>query len=80
VKSMIIGGAAICLALWGLVNYLWYIVDILIGVFPLALLAFGIVALLAGVKNTGLKATVVKSAGMLGFTCPTAKNKDKWEH
>jgi ABC-type antimicrobial peptide transport system permease subunit len=74
---MIIGCVAIGLGLWGLVTYLWYIVDILIGAFPLALLTFGIVALLAGVKNTGFKASMVKNIGMLGFTCPTAKNKNE---
>ena len=76
-RSMIIGGAAICLGLGGLITYLWYIVDILIGVFPLVLLAFGIVALLAGIKNTGLDANRLKRNCKPGSNSPATKRKDE---
>ena len=76
-RSMIVGGAAICLGLWGLVTYWWYMVDILMGMFPLALLAFGVVALLAGAKSTGLKASMVKIVDIPGMSCPASKIKDE---
>jgi F0F1-type ATP synthase assembly protein I len=79
VRSMIVGGAAICLGLWGLGAYWRYIVDILMGMFPLALLVFGIVALLAGAKNTGLSARMVKITDIPGMSCPASKIKDEQE-
>ena len=76
-RSMIVGFVAICLALWGLVSYKWYMVDILIGAFPLVLLIFGIVALLAGIKNTGLDANRLKRNCKPGSTSPATKRKDE---
>lgn len=55
--NIVLGLVAISLGLWGLVTYWWYAVDVLISIFPLVLLGFGTVAILAGIKNTGLKAS-----------------------
>jgi vacuolar-type H+-ATPase subunit I/STV1 len=73
--NIVFGLVAICLAIWGLVTYWWYTVDVIIAIFPLALLFFGIVALLAGIKNTGLKATVIQSRQAAAD--PAAKKKDE---
>ena len=48
---IIIGVVAIALGLWG-VSRNWYMfVDVIRAVFPLALIAFGVVALLAGIRG-----------------------------
>jgi hypothetical protein len=75
--NIVVGLVAICLAIWGLVTYWWYTVDVIIAIFPLALLFFGIVAVLAGIKNTGLKATVIQSSNRQAPAEPTAKKKDE---
>jgi len=67
---------AICLGIWGLVNYWWYTVDVIIAIFPLVLLFVGIIALLAGLKNTGLKANLMKG-NKAESTDPTTKKKDE---
>jgi hypothetical protein len=68
---------AICLGVWGLVTYWWYTVDVIIAIFPLVLLFFGLIALLAGIKNTGLRASLMGRNGKPGETEPTAKKKDE---
>jgi hypothetical protein len=73
--NIVFGLVAICLGLWGLVKYWWYIVDIIIAIFPLVLLFVGIIALLAGIKNTGLKATLLQKNNQEA-TEPTTKKKD----
>jgi vacuolar-type H+-ATPase subunit I/STV1 len=73
--NIVFGLVAICLGLWGLVKYWWYVVDIIIAIFPLVLLFVGIIALLAGIKNTGLKATLLQRNNQEA-TEPTMKKKD----
>jgi hypothetical protein len=75
--NIVLGLVAICLGIWGLVTYWWYIVDIIIAFFPLVLLGFGIIALLAGIKNTGLKATVLGRNNTQEATETTTKKKDE---
>ena len=58
-------------------TYWWYTVDVIIAIFPLVLLFFGIIALLAGIKNTGLKATLMGRNNKAGATEPTTKKKDE---
>ena len=67
---------AICMGIWGLVTYWWYTVDVIIAIFPLVLLFVGIIALLAGLKNTGLKAHLMKG-NRTESTDPTTKKKDE---
>jgi hypothetical protein len=68
---------AICLGIWGLITYWWYTVDVIIAIFPLLLLFVGIIALLAGLKNTGLKANLIKGNKKAGGTDPITKKKDE---
>jgi hypothetical protein len=68
---------AICLGIWGLVNFWWYTVDVIIAIFPLVLLFVGIIALLAGLKNTGLKANLMEGNKKAGSTESTTKKKDE---
>jgi hypothetical protein len=68
---------AICLGVWGLITYWWYTVDVIIAIFPLLLLFVGIIALLAGLKNTGLKANLIKGNKKAGGTDPITKKKDE---
>ena len=75
--NMVFGLVAICLGIWGLVTYWWYTVDVIIAIFPLVLLIFGLIALLAGVKNTGLRATLRGGDDKLGATEATAKKRDE---
>jgi len=56
--SIVFGLIAICLGLWGLITYWWYMVEVVIAVFPLFLIFSGVVAVMAGIKNTGLVATI----------------------
>ena len=75
--NIVLGLVAICLAIWGLVTYWWYTVDVIIAIFPLALLFFGIVAVMAGIKNTGLKATVIRRNSNQAPAEPMEKEKDE---
>jgi len=75
--NIVFGLVAICLGTWGLVTYWWYTVDVIIAIFPLVLLIFGLVALLAGVKNTGIRATLKGTDNKSGATEPTTKKKDE---
>lgn len=54
--SIVFGLIAMCLGLWGLVTYWWYVVDVFVAVLPVVLLFGGFIALMAGIKKTGLKA------------------------
>ena len=75
--NLVIALVAICLGIWGLVTYWWYTVDVIIAIFPLVLLFFGLIALLAGIKNTGLKATLLGGNNKQGETEPATKKKDE---
>jgi hypothetical protein len=74
--NIVVGLVAICLGIWGLVNYWWYTVDVIIAIFPLVLLLFGLIALLAGIKNTGIKATLTGENKKQGSAEQTTKTKD----
>ena len=75
--NIVLGLVAICLGIWGLVTYWWYTVDVIIAIFPAGALVFGIIALLAGIKNTGLKATLMGKNNKPGATESTTKKKDE---
>jgi len=75
--NIVFGLVAICLAIWGLVTYWWYTVEVVIAIFPVALLCVGIIALLAGIKQTGLKAAVVERHGRPAPSEATPKIKDE---
>lgn len=68
---------AICLGVWGLITYWWYTVDVIIAIFPLVLLFTGMIALLAGLKNTGLKANLMSVKKKPEATDPITKKKDE---
>ena len=53
--SIVFGLIALSLGFWGMVKYWWYMVDVLIAMLPLLLIFGGAVALLAGIKNTGMR-------------------------
>ncbi|MBF0564238.1 MAG: hypothetical protein HQK89_03250 [Nitrospirae bacterium] len=61
--SIVFGLIAMCLGLWGLVTYWWYVVDVFLALMPVLLLFGGFVALMAGIKNTGLKAKIKDMTG-----------------
>lgn len=54
--SIVFGLIAMCLGLWGLVTYWWYVVDVFVAILPIVLLFGGFIALMAGIKKTGLRA------------------------
>ncbi len=56
--SIVFGLIAICLGLWGIATYWWYVVDLMVAVLPIVLFFGGFVALMAGIRNTGLKAKI----------------------
>jgi vacuolar-type H+-ATPase subunit I/STV1 len=53
--SIVFGLIALSLGFWGMVKYWWYMVDVLIALLPLLLIFGGAIALLAGIKNTGMR-------------------------
>ncbi len=61
--SIVFGLISICLGLYGIVTYWWYVVDVLAAMLPIFLLFGGVVALMAGIKNTGLKAKIKEGSG-----------------
>ncbi|MEI6666935.1 MAG: hypothetical protein WCP29_02180 [Acidobacteriota bacterium] len=75
--NIVFGLVAICLAIWGLVTYWWYTVEVVIAIFPVALLCVGVIALLAGIKQTGLKASVVQHNGRPEPSEATPRAKDE---
>ena len=67
--SIVFGLIALCLGFWGLIKYWWYMVDVLIALLPLMLILGGAIALLAGIKNTGIRASFkVKEAASAART------------
>ena len=75
--NIVFGLVAICLAIWGLVTYWWYTVEAVIAIFPVVLLCFGVIALLAGIRQTGLKAAVVQRNGSSEPNEATTRTKDE---
>ena len=59
--SIVFGLVALSLGFWGLVKYWWYMVDVLIALLPLILIFGGAIALLAGIKNTGMRTSFKNS-------------------
>lgn len=53
--SIVFGLIALTLGFWGVVKYWWYMVDVLVAILPLLLIMGGAIALLAGIKNTGMQ-------------------------
>jgi len=53
--SIVFGLIAICMGLWGLVSYWWYVVDVMLAILPIGLLFGGFIALMAGIKKTGIR-------------------------
>ena len=74
--NIVVGLVALCLGIWGLITYRWYTVDVIIALFPLVLLIFGLIAVLAGIKNTGIRATLTGGNKKQGDTGKTTKTKD----
>ena len=48
---IIVGVMAILIGLWGVARNWYMFIDILVAILPLALIAFGIVAFLAGIRK-----------------------------
>jgi len=44
-----------CIGLWGIVSYWWYVVDVFLAILPVILLFGGFIALMAGIKKTGIR-------------------------
>ncbi|HIJ90560.1 MAG: hypothetical protein OEV89_07310 [Desulfobulbaceae bacterium] len=59
--SIVFGLIALCLGFWSVIRYWWYMVDVLIAILPLLLIAGGSIALLAGIKNTGIRTSIQKN-------------------
>ncbi|MBF0558771.1 MAG: hypothetical protein HQL08_08325 [Nitrospirae bacterium] len=55
-SSIVFGLIAMCIGLWGMVSYWWYVVDVFLAILPVILLFGGFIALMAGIKKTGLSA------------------------
>ncbi len=55
--SIVFGLIALSLGFWAMVKYWWYMVDVLIAMLPLLLIFGGAIALLAGIKNTGMRSS-----------------------
>lgn len=53
--SIVFGLIAISMGFWVLMKFWWYMVDVLIALLPLLLIGGGGIALLAGIKNTGMR-------------------------
>ena len=75
--SIVFGLIAICLGFWGLVKYWWYMVDLLVAILPLILMAGGVVALVAGIKNTGIKTSFKEKPGSTAETESRPAKKDE---
>ena len=74
--SIVVALVAICLGIWGMATYWWYTVDVIIAIFPVVLLCFGVIALLAGIKNTGIRATLTGGNKKHSDTGEATKTKD----
>ena len=73
-SSIVFGLIAMCIGLWGMVSYWWYVVDVSLAILPVILLFGGFIALMAGIKKTGLKA---KLTGNSKKTADEDTMKDK---
>jgi len=73
--SIVFGLIALSLGFWGLVRYWWYMVDVLIAILPLLLIGGGAIALLAGIKNTGMRTSFRLNKGSEAE--PATRKKDE---
>ena len=55
--SIVFGLIALSLGFWAMVKYWWYMVDVLVAMLPILLIFGGAIALLAGIKNTGMRSS-----------------------
>lgn len=53
--SIVFGLIALSLGFWGMLKFWWYMVDVLIAMLPMLLIFGGAIALLAGIRNTGIR-------------------------
>jgi hypothetical protein len=75
--SIVFGLIALSLGFWGLLRYWWYMVDVLIAILPLVLIAGGAIALMAGIKNTGIRTSFKVKNGTTEETEPATRKKDE---
>lgn len=53
--SIVFGLIALSLGFWGMLKFWWYMVDVLIAMLPMLLIFGGAIALMAGIRNTGIR-------------------------
>jgi vacuolar-type H+-ATPase subunit I/STV1 len=70
--SIVFGLIALCLGFWGIIRYWWYMADVLIAILPLVLVVSGAIALMAGIRNTGMRTSF-----KLSKSAPTTHKKDE---
>ena len=58
--NVIVGAIGILLGLWLMMQNWWSTMDLLRTVFPILLLVYGVIALIAGLKRFGRKTSDVK--------------------
>jgi vacuolar-type H+-ATPase subunit I/STV1 len=75
--SIVFGLIAMSLGFWGLVRYWWYMVDVLIAILPLLLIVSGAIALLAGIRNTGMRTSFKIKKGAVAEEEPATRKKDE---
>ena len=74
--SIVFGLIALSLGFWGMVKYWWYMVDVMIAMLPLLLIFGGAVALLAGIRNTGMRTSFkVKTSSQGAEAAPRKKDE-----
>ena len=75
--SIVFGLVALSLGFWGIITYWWYMVDVLIAILPLLLIVGGAIALLAGIRNTGMRASFKPGKDSAKDPAPAARKKDE---
>ena len=75
--SIVFGLIALSLGFWGLVKYWWYMVDVLIALLPLLLIGGGAIALLAGIRNTGMRTSFKVRNSAAGETGSATRTRDE---
>ena len=75
--NIVFGLIAMSLGFWCMVTYWWYMVDVLIALLPLVLFLGGIIALLAGIRNTGVRSATRAWKGASHGPEPTPRKKDE---
>jgi len=75
--SIVFGLISLSLGFWGLIKFWWYIVDVLIAVLPLVLIGSGAIALLAGIRNTGIRTSFKINKGAAEESEPATRKKDE---